>query len=495
MASTKTSRQAPPSLPEAKSYDDWLKLLKIWRRITDVEKSKQGSTLLLSLKGETQEAALQVSEDDIVKDDGIDYIIKELDKLYKKDDTLKKFEILDSFESYRRPTHVTIKQYIIEFEKRKSKAETAGAQWSDDILAYRLIKNANLTEANQQMIKATLSSLTYKPTLDKLKAIYGDSSNPPDTPVGTVKIEEINYGDYQDDYDEYNNEMENQELPLNNEMTNASELDQDVFFTRNNEQSQWRRPYYNSNSNRRFHNNRNYNSGMNSRATSNRNMYQRGSTNVRFSRAGSSQSHNTTQRRGRNPLDSNGQQSKCTICQSINHWAQQCPDANIRPVLFQEHEEVTLFEGDLDHPQKLKSLVAETLCAAVLDCGASKTCCGTTWWNDYIQTLDQSDTDKIDFQPSNKVFQFGGGDRYESLSRASFPASIGGRPLTITADIISADIPLLLSKDSLKKAGASIDFSNDTAHILNETVELIPTKSGHYAIPITPSKQLLNEMS
>ena len=158
MASTK--RQVPPSLPEAKSYDDWLKLVKIWRRITDVEKSKQGSTLLLSLKGEAQEAALQVSEDDLVKDNGIDYVINELDKLYKKDDTLKKFEILDSFETYRRPANTTIKQYIIEFEKRKSKAETAGAQWSDDILAYRLIKNANLTEASQQMIKATLPSPT-----------------------------------------------------------------------------------------------------------------------------------------------------------------------------------------------------------------------------------------------------------------------------------------------------------------------------------------------
>ena len=158
MASTK--RQVPPSLPEAKSYDDWLKLVKIWRRITDVEKSKQGSTLLLSLKGEAHEAALQVSEDDLVKDNGIDYVINELDKLYKKDDTLKKFEILDSFETYRRPANTTIKQYIIEFEKKKRKAETAGAQWSDDILAYRLIKNANLTEASQQMIKATLPSPT-----------------------------------------------------------------------------------------------------------------------------------------------------------------------------------------------------------------------------------------------------------------------------------------------------------------------------------------------
>ena len=278
-------------------------------------------------------------------------------------------------------------------------------------------------------------------------------------------------------------------------MINAEELNQDVFYAGNNQQFRWQRPNQNTSVTGRFHNSLNNNPRMNSRVTLNRNMYQRGSPNVRFPRAGSSQPLHGSQRRGRNPLDSNGQQSKCAICQSINHWAHQCPDANTKPVLFQEPEEVTLFEGDLDHPQKLKSLVAETLCAAVLDCGASKTCCGTTWWNDYAQTLDQCDIDKIEFQPSNKVFQFGGGDRYQSLSTASFPATIGGKPLTIIADIISADIPLLLSKDSLKKAGATIDFTNDTAHILNETVELIPTKSGHYAIPITPSKQLLSELS
>ena len=67
----------------------------------------------------------------------------------------------------------------------------------------------------------------------------------------------------------------------------------------------------------------------------------------------------------------------------------------------------------------------------------------------------------------------------------SFPAVIGKFTITIEADIVDADIPLLFSKDSLKKAGMAIDFLYDTAFFLDQCLPLLVTTSGHHILPIT----------
>ena len=39
-------------------------------------------------------------------------------------------------------------------------------------LAYRVLKNANISDEKQQLVRATLTSLTYKNMKKQLKAIY-----------------------------------------------------------------------------------------------------------------------------------------------------------------------------------------------------------------------------------------------------------------------------------------------------------------------------------
>ena len=155
-------------------------------------------------------------------------------------------------------------------------------------------------------------------------------------------------------------------------------------------------------------------------------------------------------------------------------------------------ESVTLFEADLD-AGNLNGLVAETLDAAVIDCGASKTCCGSAWWDNYTSSMSEEELQMLNYTPSNRTFKFGDGRKYQSLTTVKFPVSIGGNPASISADIVSANIPLLLSRESLKTANTKINFASDTAEILGERVHLVTTKSGHYALPITMPRQLLQK--
>ena len=52
-----------------------------------------------------------------------------------------------------------------------------GTVWSDDLLAYRLLKNTNLSENHEQLAKATITNLTFNDMKQKLRNIFGESSN------------------------------------------------------------------------------------------------------------------------------------------------------------------------------------------------------------------------------------------------------------------------------------------------------------------------------
>ena len=489
---TKKYNSPPPGLDNAKHYDDWVKLVNIWKDVNDLPDNKKGPALLLTLQKEAQEAALQVATEELNGANGVKAIIDELDKIYKKNETLQKYEILDSFESYKRDTNTSMHQYIFEFEKRMNKAKSNGANWSDDLLAYRVLKNANLSETHEQLVKATVKELKYKEVKEKLNSVFCESTNSLPTQNEKIKIEDINYASGIQDpnhyYEDYNTTDWNQE---EDELYQTTESQAENSL----EHTWYNQPFQNSYG--RFR-------GRPQRYHSRPNRFQsRGGRSYRpFFRPNPPR---FPMKQGRNPADQNGQTTRCALCQSINHWAQDCPDKTPKPTsqpmmnMYAETENLTLFEdvslyeADFDDSNKLKTLIAETSHAAVVDCGASKTCCGTYWWKEFSSNLEQSDKDKITFDTSRRIFKFGNGKQFPSITSVTFPAKINNQSVMISSDIIKAEVPLLLSRDSLKKANANIDFSTDTATVFNQTVNLLTTKSGHYAIPITKECNLIQK--
>ena len=85
---------------------------------------------------------------------------------------MRKFEALELFEQYKRPTSTSIQEFLVEFDK------SYGTTMSTDMLGYRLLKSANLTVQNEQLIKAT-TELTYQSIKDPLKKIFvfGDENS------------------------------------------------------------------------------------------------------------------------------------------------------------------------------------------------------------------------------------------------------------------------------------------------------------------------------
>ena len=82
-------------------------------------------------------------------------------------------------------------------------------------------------------------------------------------------------------------------------------------------------------------------------------------------------------------------------------------------------------------------------------------------------------------------FRFGDGIDVNSTETVKLPAVIGTKKVMIEANIVKNDIPLLLSRTSMKRAEMALDFETDTAKALGNKVNLHCTSSGHYCLPLT----------
>ena len=444
----------------------------MWTKFSSLDKGEQGTAVLLSLEGKAQEAVLELDVDVITSEEGVSKIIDRLDKIYLQDTLIKKYEALDNFENYRRPPDVSVSDYILEFDKRYLKTKNLGTQMSDDLLAYRMLKNANLSDQYTKLVKAT-SKLEYESMKQQLKNLFSDSS--PTTSSGFEPIVPASGGmRFKEETDTFmtHHYPEHETLYSSSKHPSFSKQPSthwkkpsDSFGPQSDGREQWS----------------NQSSRGNWRSKSKSSQRKDSSSTVAV-------------HKGKKPLNSNGEISRCHYCQSINHWITNCPDRALDKVsedtLF--NHEVVLCEGSLEDPF-VNDLVAESLNCALLDSGASKTVCGKLWLDLYVDSLSESEKMKLKSEPSESVFRFGDGNKVESSQTVTIPATLGSRDITISTDVIDKDIPLLLSKRAMKDVGMNLNFERDTVTVFGEDIKLRCTTSGHYSLPLTIHCQALDD--
>ena len=110
-----------------------------------------------------------------------------------------------------------------------------------------------------------------------------------------------------------------------------------------------------------------------------------------------------------------------------------------------------------------------------------------------MNNLCEKDQQQIQYSESNHMYWFGDRKKVKATHSAKVPALIGNNYITIQTDVTENNIPVLLSKSSMKKAKMTLDFQNDIANAFGEKIPLITTSSGHYAIVITKVKQIITK--
>ena len=178
-----------------------------------------------------------------------------------------------------------------------------------------------------------------------------------------------------------------------------------------------------------------------------------------------------------NSKGSDGKPMKCFNCESIKHLSYECPHKKQGSVY------ITLFGSGYDEQMPL--VVQESLGMAVLDSGCTKTVTGKLWLNAYLESLTESDRQTVTYKTDGAKFRFGDGKEVVSETSVQIPAYIDSRRITINTSLVDNDIPLLLSRSAMKRAGMTINFDKDTAIILGSLIKLTISSSGHYCLPLS----------
>lgn len=459
--------KCPPVFGSEVSYETWKNDIMIWRELTDLPKGKQALAIHLTLTGKARQASGELGVVDLKKDDGVDTLLKKLDELFLLDKGRRQFNVFRDLYNLRRPSATSVGDFVNEFERVYYRFTQEAMTLPDAVIAFMLLTSCDLEEQQFQLVMSAIPDVSFANMKSTLKRVFAGKVGFASDGLSSsgIKIEPVFY---------------NTDQPA--DVFRGRGVDSRCIvgagMGRGRPSYRGRGSYYSS-----------VEYGNNSQGTRR-----------------ATRSHGRYNGRRLNPLGSDGQVSRCVICDSRYHWARYCPhsyeNSNAHDSLlsstgngtevFEKSTDVvqlSLLTGDSGDSSKLSGkldvLLSESYGSVILDTGCSTTVCGEGWLNAYVQSLSEYERHNIREEPTVSTFTFGDGRSVSSLKRVVLPCRICGVNATISTDVVKCNIPLLLSKSAMRRAKMTIDFEHDLITIMGKTVKLDCTTSGHYRLPIS----------
>ena len=493
-----------PVIEEFNDFETWIKCVTAWTKTCNIPKSQQGYYLCQELPKSSARYGITLREDvyrhcppdELVEDDnGVDKIIAFLKTRFWVDKESSVYDTHRNLKTIKRKKGQALNDYIIEFDKLYTNAKQlkiipSGVE-IDMCMALDLMLTSDLNDVEYMMIK------------NAVEVLKGDGKR---YELVKSKIREIIVG-------KANNQLkpESEESFLTQKPNTEDDITtDDVYLSRG-----WTPPNKLPYNNKRYQNNKN--------------RFQNKSYGNK-SHSGHNDNKNKTHIRTKptNPLGSDGKPLKCMSCKAITHMIKDCPDTYEKHLLSrsnkryqtayvvneetEKEEKVLIPISDSDSDQEregavycsvycsdnlddLSNFTAEALNKAALDTACTASIAGEKWLDIYLEALPDNMKEKVvGPKMSQKYFLFGNQGKLKSKAKYVIPTKLGGDIKTIELDVISSDIPLLLSKGEMKKLGIVLDMKNDSALMDGKPLILNTTSAGHYVIDLLNNKEEVEEV-
>jgi len=410
----------PPTF-EKKDYCQWKKEVELWQMLTEMDKTKQGVALALSLEGKAREIAIAIDKSLLTTDDGVKNVLTELDKLFEKEKTYQMYEAYTKFENLRKTEAMSMLDYIVEFEQLNKKCTNLKID-TDALLALKLLYNANLSEQQRQLALTACPQMKYETMKNVLTRIFTNNKT---------------------------------DLQMNSEV----EIKEEALIAENDGR---RRESVRSSMYRgaRF---RGYNRRTIGRGT--------GRMNPVFN--GVVSRCNVCQSTHHWAKDCPHANKNVNMTENVEKHSEE----TVHMTLMTEAKL-------LDKISNQDVLVMEACNTAIVDTACTKTVCGKEWLQYMLDSLSSEELKSVEIKKSHMPFKFGDGRIINSYQTVTFPAKVGNRLCNIKTEVVECKIPLLLSKESLAKAEVVIDIGKDHVMMFGQKVNIQTTSTGHYCVNI-----------
>ena len=442
-----------------KPYARYVQEIEFWQVVSKIEKKEQGVIIAYELpendpSGIRDKLFNEVPLSDLNCDNGVANFIKYMDQIFKKDDQTQAYEDYVKFDSFRRGKGVKVQEFLMEFDKLYNMAAKRDMKLPATVLAFKLLDAAQLSK-NERMFVLTgidfsKKDTMYSQTKDALKKFTGQQVSREESCLQDIKVEPTFTA----------SQLEDPSPELEESLANMG-----FYKKRKAGYNQWR------NSRGRG------NGGRNSR---------------RFTRV----------EKPINQKNEDGEYWTCESCGSFRHMLGDCPhsyeniQARKRNGAQSKNIDVELFtEYGEQRVDAMCLLTYEAVNKGILDSGCSATVAGEEWMKSFLDTIGLEDQATVEYGKGEKWFKFGGGEVLQSIKTVVFPCMLGGTKVRLHADVVKSDIPLLISKDTMKKAGCILDLVNDRVKFFEEWVPCDVTSSGHYTVNLGSEGVTIKEVA
>ena len=358
----------------------------------------------------------ELGSDGLNVENSIKVLLDFLDKDFKVNELTQAYENYINFERYKKCADET----VTKFETLYNRCASDELKLPPAILGFKLLENSGFCSEDKKHILNEVNFQEKAKIFERMKEgmrkyLGAGTSQPASRTSGAIKVEPVFLS-------ASTNTSQNQ--------PSESSEETDVFFGSKN----------------------NY----------------RGKPSTGYARKSYPRKRGAVSNRGRrtNPLDKDGNITRCNICESIFHYRQDCPDSyeNMAAAAAAGNEQkVTLFLQEDEHfDEHLVVLEVEAVNSGVLDCGSPTNVAGKTWVETFIESLDEDQQKSVKFTDSTASYRFGPNSTvYKSMYKVTLPCKLVGKPVDISMDVVDCSIPLWFGKEATEKAGMILNTRSD----------------------------------
>ena len=428
------SNDKPPKLLEGNEFLQWKREVEMWKLATTVPAAKQAPRVILSIiDKKARDFSTRLDKTKLVAaagdSDGLSYLLAELAKYFSKDRVQTVFIAIENLETFNRPKEMSILDFVKEFGRRVDAVtelisdEAAETQpYHDGVLAYKVLKQANLSDDQQILAVATVKdNLTYESMVCSLKRAFGDSViNGMCSSVGFAN----KHGESSTSELKIKVEPESTYYGRREDYSSSEEYDDDreIYYSK-------RHQGYGGNAYRRsgYQNSRGQNNSYHRKNETRRDFssdWNRDHVKDLPKNGGDVQKNGVE--KVMNNKDRYGNVMRCHKCQSKFHFAKDCPQKGSNIMLQ------TSFEKDhVAQDYESVMLISETRNKALIDTGATSTVCGKIWLDGFIDSLTEMQKKKVQFVSDSKNFRFGDGKVIQATQLAKLPITLCGKDFVL----------------------------------------------------------------
>ena len=120
-----------------------------------------------------------------------------------------------------------------------------------------------------------------------------------------------------------------------------------------------------------------------------------------------------------NPIGPDGKPSKCAICGSTLHWAKSCQHADTDYELEDSLNKAKIVLMSQSDQDESTTLLGQIIGAVILDSSCTKTVCGETWLECFLDTLSKEEWAKVKTRKGTNRFKFGNGQELPSIKHVT----------------------------------------------------------------------------